>query len=1030
MKPNSIELAQFNFVSKGRRKFITILFSDVSGSSEHAERLDAEEYAELLERFREFAHGIIPDHGGTIARLQGDGLLALFGHIDSREDDGRRATEAALEIHAAVNRLRVGRGAQSEPMRMHSGIHSGLVLLLEGDIERGRFDVVGEVPNTAARLCNLAQANEILVTDETLGPNASFFQRIEFPALKIRGRTHPANVSRIEGRTQVGRRSHLVAGGEPAPCIGRELVLSELSRAASRVQGGEFMLVRLVGEAGIGKTRVIDAFQSLLDRSAFRVLSGYCESYLGAQPLQPIIHWLRSALKWRSSASVQENEATAWQALTETVGERAREFSDLIKVLLGSKDTLGNEGQGRSPSTIPVPLAIEFLCSLAARQSLVLILDDWQWVDDATRNALTKLRAKGLPMLLVLATRPVTDDEYGPEAEAGKVLQLTPLNSIEGERAVSVWLPNANPFVVQEIYRLSGGSPLFIEELCHAARGGELASFSRPTNIAWINSLVASRFARLSESQANYLRIASVIGNVFPEWLMQRILGVTEADTLFQEIENADFLLPDRQLGVLRFKHILTRDAIYATVDLQYRRALHQRVAQEIIEHAATQGVEPEVESLSYHLYSADDIEHVDAYAEAAGDKALNAMSLDRARAQYITALQALDRRDSLTRELKLRWCLIAQKLGQTCVFDPLDVSYGFKMFERAARLAREAGDVNSLARAHYWLGYVNYGRGQPKDSVRHCEIALESAIASNDQRLVAQVHATLGQALASAGQYDRAIPLMKEAVESKRQQSRPGSGTAIGSGYTLGRLAYTLGDLGRFDEAHEVFQESLHLLGPKLHSVIASVRELMCVVFLWQGRWIEARDAGGLGAEIAMQCRSRYLVAMGRALGACGVWALEESEGSMRMLRDSTDWIEARGGAVSTSLNYGWLVEACVTLGREAEARKHAAKLFGRARASDRHGQAIGCRALARMAGSKGEFGRAEHYLVIADNAAAARGSVREQAVNLLARAQLAAQRSNNSEARNLAEDAGAKFERLKMPSYCEKVRLFLGNL
>lgn len=136
--------------------------------------------------------------------------------------------------------------------------------------------------------------------------------------------------------------------------------------------------------------------------------------------------------------------------------------------------------------------------------------------------------------------------------------------------------------------------------------------------------------------------------------------------------------------------------------------------------------------------------------------------------------------------------------------------------------------------------------------------------------------------------------------------------------------MAYTLGDLGQFDEAYAKFDEVPHLLGDKLHSVRASVRELMCVVYLWQGRWAEAQEAGFEGSDIALRCRSRYLTAMGRALGACGAWAMKKTSfASFNLLHESTQWIDARGGAVSTSLNHGWLVDASVTLGMEREARQ-----------------------------------------------------------------------------------------------------------
>ena len=200
----------------GLRRHVTVLFTEVWGSSEHAERLEAEEYAQLLDPFRRGAQDVIPRHGGSIARLQGDGLLALFGHLAPRDDDGRRATEAAVELHAAVAGLRVGSGADATSLALRSGIHAGPVLLVEGDIARGRVDVVGEVPNTAARLCSLAGGGEILVSAQTLGSQARFFQVSERRRVPIRGRSSALDVLHVLGRASVEPRTDASA---PADAI-------------------------------------------------------------------------------------------------------------------------------------------------------------------------------------------------------------------------------------------------------------------------------------------------------------------------------------------------------------------------------------------------------------------------------------------------------------------------------------------------------------------------------------------------------------------------------------------------------------------------------------------------------------------------------------------------------------------------------------------------------------------------------------------------------------------------------------------
>lgn len=1003
----------------GNRRYLTILVSDISGSSRHAERLEAEEYADLLDRFRQYARTVIPRHGGSIARLQGDGLLALFGHIEEREDDGRRAAEAAMELHTAVKGLRAGAGPNEVSLELHSGIHAGLVLVVEGDIERGRVDVVGEVVNTAARLCEAAPVGEIFVSEETLGPLAHFFEISAPRRMPIRGRKSELDVVRIHGQAGVKRRIDASARRGTVPFFGRADVLATLFDAAARANHGESLALLVVGEPGIGKTRLIEECGRRLDETRFRVLSGFCENYLGAEPLQPFVQVLRVALGWRPGKVAEENEAAVTQSL--------RSLPELPETLSGE---LLLDLIGVCPRDVPlnaqarVAAIVEFLASLARSATLVLFLDDWQWADDASRLALENLRQRGLPMLFLLAARTGTDDES--LLAAALSVRLEPLEFDEAEAAIISWLPGADPFLTREIFRQSGGSPLFIEELCHAAAaGGSIAATPQAADVAWVSSLVASRLARLPDQEAECLRRASIVGNVFATWIVERLTDGDDAHRLLDALVAKDFLVVAGQSGMLRFKHVVTRDAVYATVDKAHRSLLHLQVAGMLQAEAGPDDAFESLEGLSFHYDAAGRREEAAKFAEAAGDKALAAMALDRARVQYTVALCSLDALEQpLPREMRLRWCSIAERLGQTCVFDPLDVAGGLAFFERAAAIARDANEPNAHARAEYWLAYVNYGKGRPREAIRHAELALERAAASQDSRLVAQVRATLGQALASAGRYTEAMPLFAQAVESKRQQSRPGSRTAIGSAYTLGRMGYTFGDLGRFDEAQTAFAESLHLLGTTVHSVAASVRELMCAVHVWQGRWDDAEAAGLQGADIALRCRSRYLIAMGRALAACATWARDEDEASLKRLRDATYWIESKGGAASTSLNYGWLVEATTRLGLEKEARRHAAALFQRVRFQDRHGQAQGCRALARAAAGRGDFARARHYLAQADRAATFRSSPREHAVNNFARAEISLAHGRAAESRASLETALAAFESMKMHWHVGRAR------
>ncbi|HLO95217.1 MAG TPA: adenylate/guanylate cyclase domain-containing protein, partial [Burkholderiaceae bacterium] len=177
--------------ASARRLHLAVLFSDLSDSSQLASRLEAEDYLDLLARVRDCCRLAVRRQQGLVVRLQGDGLLAVFGYPLGGEDTARRATEAALELHAAVARLGGTEGPHLPPLQMHSGIHAGLTLVIEGDCERGRLDLLGEPPNIAARLCEQAEAGEIWVSQAALGPELYQFEHRPVQRLQLRGLAEP-----------------------------------------------------------------------------------------------------------------------------------------------------------------------------------------------------------------------------------------------------------------------------------------------------------------------------------------------------------------------------------------------------------------------------------------------------------------------------------------------------------------------------------------------------------------------------------------------------------------------------------------------------------------------------------------------------------------------------------------------------------------------------------------------------------------------------------------------------------------------
>ena len=214
----------------------------------------------------------------------------------------------------------------------------------------------------------------------------------------------------------------------------------------------------------------------------------------------------------------------------------------------------------------------------------------------------------------------------------------------ETDLAVRRWLPHADPFLIARIHSYAGGVPLFIEELCHSASAGSPDTWENRGTQGWIGTLVASRLARLPPEQINVVRAAAVIGNAVPNGLLVSACGSVPDESMIRALADADFLYADPAGAGLRFKHGITRDAVYDSIGLRERRALHERIEAALLARSEQTDREDALEALAYHSRGAGRWESAAHYAERAGDKATAAFALDRAREQYLVAMDTLDR--------------------------------------------------------------------------------------------------------------------------------------------------------------------------------------------------------------------------------------------------------------------------------------------------------------------------------------------------------------------------------------------------
>ncbi|MDC8785685.1 ATP-binding protein [Roseateles koreensis] len=974
--------------ASGQRRNLTLLFVDLSESTRLAEAMEAEDYALMLAELRQLYQSAVARQGGTVVRIQGDGMLAIFGHPQADEEDGRRAATAALELHEAVRSMRPPSGQPYWPHRqvltLHSGIHAGMVLMEAGDEVRGRFELLGNVPNIAARLCDAAGPDEIVVSESSLGLHCHFFQVSERRALLVKGRGTPLSVVNILGRAAITRRFEASQQRGLAPFVGRGAELNLLEQALAAASHGRPRWISVQAGPGLGKTRLTEEFlQRAMDENC-QIHRGYCESHLSAEPLQPYLQMLRTL--------------------------QAMGCADVDKIM-------------QLPPKSRADAVLAYFLSQAERQPQLLFIDDLHWADDASLALLHRLRGAALqarlPVFLLTASRPLEQGSMAampellstanaPLQEDVQVCELQPFNLQEARAATAQLLPRVDPFWALEIQRHAGGNPLFIEELCHAlahqgddqdaARNfgafvakvtpaGATAASPLGSGSAWLSALVESRVARLLPEEAELLRIAAVIGNVIPSWLLHRLTGCDEDHPAVRSLAAQDFVFPAQRQGYLRFKHGIARDVVYESTGMQSRQALHHRILSELHERSQA-GEEPAHELLAYHSRAARQWEAAARHAEQAGDLALAGSALDRAKQQYRAVLEALEHLPP-SDDIALRWISIAQRFGMACVFDASVAD--LRVLQHAAKLAQMSGDRELIARAEYWMGYVSYALGQSRSGALHCENGLTASLHGVDEALTAQLSGALGQIRAAAADYASALELLDQAIAFQRPRQRPGR-APIGLAYSLACRAYVLGDQGDFKSAHEAFEEALSGILGSNHAVEASIQGWRAAVLLWQGRWAEAQVCGSEARRIGTQVRSLFTCAMGHAAQAYGAWKMTGSEAACDALINATHWLTPRGGGLFNSLNHGWLAEISAGRGEFAKARHHQAEALMRARSNDLIGVAMAHRAGARVAAQMGRAVHVKRYLDSAFRVAERRQSLHEQAVTWLCSAELAA--------------------------------------
>ena len=662
---------------RAERRQVTVMFSDLVGSTAMSARMDPEDLREVISAYQKCVAETVQRFGGFVAKYMGDGVLVYFGYPQAHEDDPERAVRAGLELVTAVGNLK-----PRAPLQTRVGIATGLVVVgdLIGSGASQEQAIVGETPNLAARLQSIAEPNSVVVAESTRKLVGSLFELEDLGAQNLKGVEGPARAWAALRPSSVESRFDALHAGALTELVGREEELELLLRRWSKAKGGEGQVVLLTGEPGIGKSRLTAALMERLAGEPHTRIRYFCSPQHTDSALYPIISQMERAARYAHDDSIQVklDKLDALLSQSSTPPQDAALLSEMLSVPNdGRYPQLELTPQQRRHKTLEALTAQ--LEALAQAKPVLMIFEDAHWIDPTSLEGVGRTvdRLRTLGVLLIVTYRP----EFEPPWIGRPHVSALTLNRL-GEREIAAMIDRVTgnkalpESIRQDIIDRTDGVPLFVEEMTKAVLETENESEARRTTAAVPSpalavpaSLHASLMARLDRlgPAKEVAQIGAAIGREFSHSLLAAVVQKPEAElnSAVDRLIAASLLF--RQ-GVpphatYLFKHALVQDAAYGTLLREPRRALHARVA-EALESQFAEIAENQPELLARHCTEAGLIEKAAALWGKAGQRSLARSALVEAAEQLTRALDqiaALPATPALRREaIKLQVALIS----------------------------------------------------------------------------------------------------------------------------------------------------------------------------------------------------------------------------------------------------------------------------------------------------------------------------------------------------------------------------------
>jgi predicted ATPase/class 3 adenylate cyclase len=929
-------------MAAAERRHLTVMICDLVGSTALATRLDPEDMGAVIDAFQAACARITLAFDGFLADFRGDGILAYFGYPRAHEDDAERTVRAALDIAAAVARLKT---PAEEPLSVRIGIATGLVVVGDrgGEGALPEHTVIGDTPSLAARLQALAEPGTVVVTASTRRLLGDLFRLRDLGVHKVKGVAEPIAVWAVDGVSDSQSRFEATHAAGLTDLINREDELDFLLKRQRLAWKGEGQIVLISGEPGIGKSRLVAALEERIADQPHTLLRYQCSPHHGNSALYPFIAQLERAVGFKAD-DTSEERLNKLEALLAIAAPRVQDIMPLFAALLSIP--FGD----RYPKLPPNPAQqrrrtfaalLDQFENLARQKPMLLLFEDAHWAD-ATSLELLDLaveRVRQLPVLALVTLRPEFEPLWAGLPNVGTLalgrLDRNNVESIVTQLAGGRTVPAE---VMNQIVAKTDGNPLFVEELTKAVLEGDilvkdadgyrlegpLPPLAIPTTLQ--DSLMA-RLDRLAPVR-EIAQIGAAIGREFSYALMREVVGREPSlKNALAKLEQAELLFRrgEPPEAIYSFKHALVRDAAYESLLKSRRQQLHGEIAR-TMEEKFPDIVASQPEILAHHFTEAGLVKPAIDYWLKAGNLALG-RSANAAVSHLKRGLKLIPSIDDPMLRNK------SELLLQTSLGNSLRATKGWSTdsvkdaYTRALQLCRQSGLDEHTFPAVFGLWTWNFLRAELREAQALAEHLLNTGETANDSVYKVIAHEALGFTLFAQGKFSAAHTELERGIilcEDSKAAAYLDLSAQDPRVHLRSYDAMALWLLGFPDQALRLCAEARRYADASRHPFSeAMARTISLRVHQLRGE--TAIVAGQANAAIALCEEYEFVHYIAMALILRG-WARAEQgefEKGIAEIQEGLEKERATGALLFDSYSLGLLADACIKNKRYEQARE-----------------------------------------------------------------------------------------------------------